>query len=99
MRKPHFYIKDRIKLIFFGYMNKITSTVELDYNAMYNYFYNLISHGIRYSDGEIWQYYKYFNQFISLLWSFVLIRVNRTRLTYFEHISIKELLKVIIIPF
>ena len=38
--KPPFNLKDMIKLIFYGHINKITSTVELAYNAKYNYLYN-----------------------------------------------------------
>ena len=34
--KPPFDLKNRIKLIFYGYINKITSTFELAYNAKYN---------------------------------------------------------------
>ena len=41
--KPPFDVKDMIKLIFYGHINKITSTVELAYNAKYNHLYNLIS--------------------------------------------------------
>ena len=37
--KPPFDLKDMIKLIFYGYINKITSTVELAYNAKYNHLY------------------------------------------------------------
>ena len=35
--KPPFELKNMIKLIFYGYMNKITSTVVLAYNAKYNH--------------------------------------------------------------
>ncbi len=41
--KLPFDVKDMIKLIFYGHINKITSTVELAYNAKYNHLYNLIS--------------------------------------------------------
>ena len=34
--KPPFDLKNMIKLIFYGYINKITSTFELAYNAKYN---------------------------------------------------------------
>lgn len=48
--KPPFDLKDMIKLIFYGYINKITSTVTLSYNARYNVLYNIISHGLESSD-------------------------------------------------
>ena len=34
--KPPFELKSMIKLIFYGYINKITSSVVLAYNAKYN---------------------------------------------------------------
>ena len=40
--KPPFNLKDMIKLIFYGHINKITSSVTLAYNAKYNHLYNLI---------------------------------------------------------
>ena len=40
--KPPFNLKDMIKLIFYGYINKITSTVVLSYNARCNVLYNII---------------------------------------------------------
>lgn len=40
--KPPFDLKDMIKLIFYGYINKITSTVVLSYNARCNVLYNII---------------------------------------------------------
>ena len=48
--KPPFNLKDMVKLIFYGYINKITSTVTLSYNARYNMLYNIISHGFEPSD-------------------------------------------------
>ncbi len=51
--KPPFDLKDMIKLIFYGYVNKITSTVTLSYNAKYNMLYNIISHGLEPSDRTI----------------------------------------------
>ena len=40
--KPPFDLKNMIKLIFYGYINKITSTVVLSYNARCNVLYNII---------------------------------------------------------
>ena len=48
--KPPFELKDMIKLIFYGYINKITSSVVLAHNAKFNYLYNLISHAIEPKD-------------------------------------------------
>ena len=61
--KPPFNLKDMIKLIFYGYMNKITSTVELAYNAKYNHLYNWISHGIE--PGQYGITVSIFNRFTS----------------------------------
>ena len=58
--KPPFDLKDMIKLIFYGYINKITSTVVLSYNAKYNVLYNIISHGLEPSDRTIRDYCRYF---------------------------------------
>lgn len=60
MGKPPFDLKDMIKLIFYGHINKITSTVKLAFNAKYNQLYNLISHSIEPSDKAIRDYCKYF---------------------------------------
>lgn len=87
-----------IKLIFYGYINKITSTVKLAYNAKYNYLYNLISHFIEPSDRTIRDYCKYFQQIYQLIMSFILIVANRIGLTDFEHIAndgtIKKMLTI-----
>ena len=48
--RPPFDLKD---MIFYGYVNKITSTVTLSYNARYNVLYNIISHGLEPSDWTI----------------------------------------------
>ena len=69
-------------------MNKITSTVELAYNAKYNHLYNWISHGIEPSDRTIRDYCKYFQPIYQLIMSFILIVANRIGLTDFEHIAI-----------
>ena len=91
--KPPFNLKDMIKLIFYGYINKITSTVELAYNAKYNHLYNLISHGIEPSDRTIRDYCKYFQPIYQLIMSFILIVANRIGLTDFEHIAIDRTIK------
>ena len=91
--KPPFNLKDMIKLIFYGYMNKITSTVELAYNAKYNHLYNWISHGIEPSDRTIRDYCKYFQPIYQLIMSFILIVANRIGLTDFEHIAIDGTIK------
>ena len=36
IERPPFDLKDMMKLIFYEYINKITSTVTLSYNARYN---------------------------------------------------------------
>ena len=91
--KPPFNLKDMIKLIFYGYINKITSTVELAYNAKYNYLYNLISHSIEPSDRTIRDYCKYFQQIYQLIMSFILIVANRMGFTDYEHIAIDGTIK------
>ena len=83
--KPPFDLKDMIKLIFYGYINKITSTVELAYNAKYNHLYNLISHAIEPSDRTIRDYCKYFQSIYQLIMSFILIVA--------EHIAIDGTIK------
>ena len=74
-----------IKLIFYEYINKITSTVELAYNAKYNHLYNLISHSIEPTDRTIRYYCRYFQPIYQLIMSFILIVANRIGLTDFEH--------------
>ena len=91
--KPPFELKDMIKLIFYGYINKITSTVALAYNAKYNHLYNLISHSIEPSDRTIRDYCKYFQPIYQLIMSFILIVANRIGLTDFEHIAIDGTIK------
>ena len=61
--KPPFDLKDMIKLIFYGYINKITSSIKLAYNAKYNKLYNLISHGIEPSDRQYAIIASIFHQF------------------------------------
>ena len=91
--KPPFDLKDMIKLIFYGYINKITSTIELAYNAKYNHLYNLISHGLEPSDRTIRDYCKYFQPIFQLIMSFTLMVANRIGLTDFEHIAIDGTIK------
>ena len=91
--KPPFDLKDMIKLIFYGYINKITSSVVLAYNAKHNYLYNIISHGIEPSDRTIRDYCVYFQPIYRLVMSFILIVANRMGLTDFEHISIDGTIK------
>ena len=91
--KPPFDLKDMIKLIFYGYVNKITSTVALSYNARYNVLYNIISHGLEPSDRTIRDYCKYFQPIYQLIISFILIVANRIGLTDYEHIVIDGTIK------
>ena len=91
--KPPFDLKDMIKLIFYGYVNKITSTVTLSYNAKYNMLYNIISHGLEPSDRTIRDYCKYFQPIYQLIISFILIVANRIGLTDYEHIAIDGTIK------
>ena len=91
--KPPFDLKDMIKLIFYGHINKITSSVELAYNAKYNDLYNIISHGIEPSDRTIRDYCVYFQPIYRVVMSFILIVSNRLDLTDFEHISIDGTIK------
>ena len=91
--KPPFDLKDMIKLIFYGYINKITSTVALSYNARYNVLYNIISHGLEPSDRTIRDYCRYFQPIYQLIMSFILIAANRIGLTDYEHIAIDGTIK------
>ena len=91
--KPPFDLKDMIKLIFYGYVNKITSTVALSYNARYNVLYNIISHGLEPSDRTIRDYCKYFQPIYQLIISFILIVANRIGLTDYEHVAIDGTIK------
>ena len=65
------------KTNYYGYINKITSTVELAYNAKYNHVYNLISHVLKPSDRTIRNYSKYFQSIYQLIMSFILIVANQ----------------------
>lgn len=91
--KPPFNLKDIIKLIFYGYINKITSSIVLAYNAKHNYLYNIISRGIELSDMIIRDYCVYFQPIYRLVMSFILIVANRMVLTDFEHVSIDGTIK------
>ena len=91
--RPPFDLKDMIKLIFYGYINKITSTVTLSYNARYNMLYNIISHGLEPSDRTIRDYCKYFQSIYQLIMRFILIVANRIGLTDYEHIAIDGTIK------
>lgn len=91
--RPPFDLKDMMKLIFYGYINKITSTVTLSYNARYNVLYNIISHGLEPSDRTIRDYCKYFQPIYQLIMSFILIVANRIGLTDYEHIAIDGTIK------
>ena len=91
--KPPFNLKYMIKLIFYGCINKITSSIELAYNAKYNIMYKWISNGIEPSDRTIRDYNCYFRQIYQLIMAFILIVANRIGLTDFEHISIDGTIK------
>ena len=97
--RPPFDLKDMIKLIFYGYINKITSTVTLSYNARYNMLYNIISHGLEPSDRTIRDYCKYFQSIYQLIMSFILIVANKIGLTDYEHIAIDGTIKKAYIVF
>ena len=85
--KPPHDLKSMIKLIFYGYINKITTTVQLARNARYDILYNVISNGIEPSDRSIRDYNKYFQPIFQLVLSFILITANRIGLTNFEYIA------------
>ena len=91
--KPPFDLKDMIKLIFYGHINKITSSVVLAYNAEHNILYNIISHGVEPSDRTIRDYYKYFQPIYRLINSFMLITAQKIGLTDYEHIAIDGTIK------
>ncbi|WP_296890173.1 hypothetical protein [uncultured Methanobrevibacter sp.] len=91
--KPPFDLKDIIKLIFYGHINKITSTVVLSYNARYNVLYNIISHGLEPSDRTIRDYCRYFQPIYQLIMSFILIIAYKIGLTDYEHIAIDGTIK------
>ena len=91
--KPPFDLKYIIKLIFYGHINKITSTVVLSYNARYNVLYNIISHGLEPSDRTIRDYCRYFQPIYQLIMSFILIIAYKIGLTDYEHIAIDGTIK------
>ena len=91
--KPPFELKDMIKLIFYGYINKITSSVVLAYNAKFNYLYNLISQGIEPKDRTIRDYREYFQGIFQLIMNFILIMANKLGLTDFKHIAVDGTIK------
>lgn len=91
--KPPFNLKDMIKLIFYAYINKITSSVQIAYHAKYNYLYGLISNSAEPSDRTIRDYNKYFQPIYQLIMSFILYTANILGLTDFEHISIDGTIK------
>ena len=82
-----------IKLIFYGYINKITSSVVLVHNAKFNYLYNLISHAIEPKDRTIRDYREDFQGIFQFIMSFILIMANKLGLTDFEHIAIDGTIK------
>ena len=67
--KPPFNLKDMIKLIFYSYVNKITSSITMAYNAKHNNLYNIISHGMGPSDRTIRDYCKNFQPIFQLVMS------------------------------
>ena len=91
--KPPFELKDMIKLIFYGYINKMTSSVVLAHNAKFNYLYNLISHAIEPKDRTIRDYREDFQGIFQFIMSFILIVANKLGLTDFEHITIDGTIK------
>ena len=91
--KPPFDLKDMIKLIFYGHINKITSSVELAWNAKYNFLYSFISHGCEPSDRTIRDYRKNFINIFQLIMSFTLIATYKLGLSDFKHIAIDGTIK------
>lgn len=91
--KPPFDLKDMIKLIFYGHINKITSSVTLAHNAKYNFLYGFISHGCQPSDRTIRDYRKNFMRIFQLIMSFTLIATYKLGLTDFKHIAIDGTIK------
>ena len=85
--------KDMIKLIFYGHINKITSSVVLAYNAEYSYLYALISHSLQPSGRTIREYRRCFGLIYKLIMSFILIVANKIGLTDFEHVVIDGTIK------
>ena len=85
--KPSFDLKNMIKLIFYEYINKITSYMEFDYNTKFNYFYNLILHSIGPSYRTIYNYCKYFQLIYQLIMSFILIVASYNLIILFNLIK------------
>ena len=76
-----------LNLFFYGYINKITSTVQLARNAKYDVLYSIISNGIEPNDRPIRDYIKYFQPIFQLVLSFILIVVNRIDLSDFKYLA------------
>ena len=76
-----------LNLFFYGYINKITSTVQLARNAKYDVLYSIISNGIKPNDRPIRDYIKYFQPIFQLVLSFILIVVNRIDLSDFKYLA------------
>ena len=91
--KPPFNLKDMIKLIFYGHINKITSSVQVAYQAKYNHLYRLISNSAEPSDRTIRDYNKYFQPIYQLIMSFILYAAKTIGLTDFKHLSIDGTIK------
>ena len=75
--KPPFGLKDMIKLIFHGYINKITGSLHLAREVEHNILYNMISHGLKLGDRTIRDYCKFFQPIYRLIISFMLIVANK----------------------
>lgn len=91
--KPPFNLKDMIKLIFYGHINKITSSMQVAYQAKYNHLYRLISNSAEPSDRTIRDYNKYFQPIYQLIMSFILYAAKTIGLTDFKHLSIDGTIK------
>lgn len=91
--RPSFELRYMIKLILYGHINKITSSITLAYNAKYNMLYKIISNGIEPSDRTIRDYCMYFQPIYQLIISFILIVANKIGLTDYEHISVDGTIK------
>ena len=85
--KPPHDFKSMIKLIFYGYINKITSSIQLARNAKYDILYSAISNCIEPKDRTIRDYNKYFQPIFQLVLSFILIVTNRIGLSDFEYLA------------
>ena len=82
-----------LNLFFYGYINKITSTVQLARNAKYDVLYSIISNGIKPNDRPIRDYIKYFQPIFQLVLSFILIVVNRIDLSDFKYLAADSTIK------